>query len=215
MVNDTSDPVNTTEDIVWFEKSKDMDGDWAPSLQELDLRPDAYTLGNFHPVFIGQIYSRRYLVLRKLGYGMYSTVWLVVNVNTDRYYAMKVLSAECYGRGRGNDTFELEILECFRKTQAHSSHPGSQYISQLHDDFGIWGPNGYSACCVFKVMAETLEDFGNFFIPAKITGNVVKRFVKQLLLALDYAHGLGVIHIGLFFILLRWQLLNQVHRYQT
>lgn len=35
-----------------------------------------YKPGGFHPVFIGDIYNGRYLVLNKLGYGLYSTVWL-------------------------------------------------------------------------------------------------------------------------------------------
>lgn len=36
-----------------------------------------YRPGGFHPVQIGDIYNERYLVLSKLGYGLYSTVWLV------------------------------------------------------------------------------------------------------------------------------------------
>lgn len=38
---------------------------------------DAYHRGGFHPVHLGDVYNGRYEVLRKLGYGRYSTVWLV------------------------------------------------------------------------------------------------------------------------------------------
>lgn len=37
---------------------------------------DAYHPGGFHPVYIGDIYHDRYKVLNKIGYGVYSTVWL-------------------------------------------------------------------------------------------------------------------------------------------
>jgi serine/threonine-protein kinase SRPK3 len=36
-----------------------------------------YLPGDLHPVSLGELYNNKYLVLRKLGYGRYSTVWLV------------------------------------------------------------------------------------------------------------------------------------------
>lgn len=38
-----------------------------------------YQLGGLHPVRLGEIYNEKYKILRKLGYGRYSTVWLVIN----------------------------------------------------------------------------------------------------------------------------------------
>src|SRR5271169_6855473 len=35
-----------------------------------------YRVGGFHPVELGDVLNARYRVLRKLGYGCYSTVWL-------------------------------------------------------------------------------------------------------------------------------------------
>lgn len=163
------------------------------SLQELALRANAYERGKFHPVFVGDLYHHRYLVRRKLGYGMYSTVWLVVDVYSERHYALKVLSAECYGAG--HDTFEREILQ--RLQQESSTHPGSQYSSQLVDDFAIFNDNQWHVCFVFNIMAETFVNFGDIFVPDHIPSNIIKRFVKQILLGLDYAHGLGIIHTSL------------------
>jgi hypothetical protein len=45
---------------------------------------DAYRPGGFHPVFIGDVYNNRYEILRKIGYGGYSTVWLVRDL-TEKY----------------------------------------------------------------------------------------------------------------------------------
>ena len=35
-----------------------------------------YCLGGYHPVHLGDFFNDRYTVVRKLGYGQYSTVWL-------------------------------------------------------------------------------------------------------------------------------------------
>jgi len=43
--------------------------------------------GGFHPVQIGDVYDNRYTVLLKLGFGLYSTVWLV----QDQQYVVKLL----------------------------------------------------------------------------------------------------------------------------
>lgn len=37
----------------------------------------AYQVGGFHPVYVGDLYHGKYEVLSKIGYGVYSTVWLV------------------------------------------------------------------------------------------------------------------------------------------
>ena len=34
-----------------------------------------YNADDWYPVFIGEIFKSRYKVLRKLGYGQFSTVW--------------------------------------------------------------------------------------------------------------------------------------------
>ena len=45
--------------------------------QDYEEGRDAYRPGGFHPVYIDDIYHGRYQIMRKIGYGQYSTVWLV------------------------------------------------------------------------------------------------------------------------------------------
>lgn len=120
-----------------------------------------------------------------------STVWLVHDVFKDRYFAMKVLSTECYGNGV--KFFELEILNHLRENE--SDHPGHLYGSKLVDSFTEETLIGTTLFFIFEVMAETLHSFIQFrrIHPEKI----IKRFAKQLLLALDHAHKSGVIHTGM------------------
>lgn len=42
---------------------------------------DEYYPGGFHPVYIGDVYGGKYQVLNKIGYGSYSTVWLVKDLS--------------------------------------------------------------------------------------------------------------------------------------
>lgn len=35
-----------------------------------------YVVGGFHPVHLGDVFKKRYRILRKLGSGNFSTVWL-------------------------------------------------------------------------------------------------------------------------------------------
>lgn len=43
--------------------------------------PDYYKPGGFHPISLGDTFhDNQYTILRKLGYGQYSTVWLARDV---------------------------------------------------------------------------------------------------------------------------------------
>lgn len=55
-----------------------------------DVGVDAHT-GGYHPVHIGETYKNgQYTVLQKLGWGHFSTVWLVHDSETGLQVAMKV-----------------------------------------------------------------------------------------------------------------------------
>ena len=41
---------------------------------------EAYHPGGYHPVHLGDTIRHRFRVLRKLGYGVFSTVWLAVDL---------------------------------------------------------------------------------------------------------------------------------------
>ncbi len=49
------------------------------------------TAGGYHPVAVGErFHGGKYVVLRKLGWGHFSTVWLVMDTSSGAYGAMKV-----------------------------------------------------------------------------------------------------------------------------
>ncbi|KPM35260.1 hypothetical protein AK830_g11315 [Neonectria ditissima] len=68
-----------------------------------------YCIGGYHPTRIGDLFNHdKYKILSKLGYGVYSTVWLALDLELKRHVALKILTADSFGQG--NDTFELDIL---------------------------------------------------------------------------------------------------------
>eukprot|EP00035_Acanthoeca_spectabilis_P010253 m.181722 g.181722 ORF g.181722 m.181722 type:complete len:112 (-) comp14966_c0_seq12:14121-14456(-) len=46
--------------------------------------PADYKKGGYHPVNIGDVFKRRYKVIEKLGWGHFSTVWLVADLEEQR-----------------------------------------------------------------------------------------------------------------------------------
>ncbi|TGJ78567.1 hypothetical protein E0Z10_g10195 [Xylaria hypoxylon] len=165
------------------------------SHQVVDEGDDVYEPGGFHPVYIGDVYNSRYKILNKIGYGGYSTVWVIEDLQSQtndqrEFLALKVLRADCYGTE--HDIFEREILSHLRDGSRNLL--GYKYVTHLVDDFEHEGPNGKHVCLVFQLYGETLRSFGTWFDESMIPTAVMRIFTFQLLCALDFAHEHGVIH---------------------
>jgi len=44
----------------------------------------------YHPMHIDEIVDGRYIILKKLGWGHFSTVWLALKLQDKKLYALKV-----------------------------------------------------------------------------------------------------------------------------
>ncbi|KAK3293529.1 kinase-like domain-containing protein [Chaetomium fimeti] len=174
---------------------QDEQAETVPDPGDIEEGRDKYRPGGFHPVYIGEVYAGKYQVMNKVGYGVYSTVWLVKDLtkpdgDEHKYMALKVLSAECYDEK--NPVFEREILTHLR--DGDRSLWGYRYVCHLVDDFEHQGPNGNHVCLVFELMGENLSSFGTFFKEDMVPYSVMRRFTLHLVLALSYAHEHNVIH---------------------
>ena len=49
-----------------------------------------YKLGGYHPVFIGEVILNRYVIIEKVGWGHFSTVWLCKDLKHKSYVAIKI-----------------------------------------------------------------------------------------------------------------------------
>ncbi|KAF7661244.1 hypothetical protein LDENG_00266150 [Lucifuga dentata] len=146
--------------------------------------PNDYCRGGYHHVKIGDLFNGRYHVIRKLGWGHFSTVWLAWDIQEKRFVAMKVVkSAEHYTETALD---EIKLLKSVRNTD--SSDPNREKVVQLLDDFKISGMNGTHVCMVFEVLGHHLL---KWIIKSNYQGlplPCVKSIIRQVLQGLDYLH---------------------------
>ncbi|KAK9767131.1 serine/threonine protein kinase, CMGC [Basidiobolus ranarum] len=164
-------------------------------LPEGEEDPADYRPGGYHPVHVGEQYNAgRYTVIRKLGWGHFSTVWLAKDHNYDRHVALKVVKSAPHYTDTAID--EIKLLE--RVYSANPDSPGRLYIVELLDHFQHSGPNGIHICMVFEVLGENLLSLIKKYNHRGVPSNIVKEISKQVLLGLDYLHReCGIIHTDL------------------
>jgi len=153
--------------------------------------PSDYVKGGYHPVKIGDLFHNRYHVVRKLGWGHFSTVWLCWDLTEKKFVALKVVKSAAHYTETALD--EIKLLKCVRETDG--TNPFRNRTVQLLDDFKISGINGTHVCMVFEVLGHNLL---KFIIRSNYQGiplTNVKIMMKQVLEGLDYLHSsCNIIH---------------------
>lgn len=181
-----------------------------------DEGEDGYKPGGYHAVKIGEVYNQRYVVIKKLGWGHFSTVWMVkdraVKKNAQRspgnsqFLALKVQkSAEHYTEAAMD---EVELLDSVSKERKHCeaafklSPMGadknginliddvdhSHHVASLHDSFFHSGPNGRHMCMVFSMLGCNLLSVIKAFSYRGIPIPAVKKMIKGISKGLDFLH---------------------------
>ncbi|KAK2460726.1 hypothetical protein APHAL10511_007196 [Amanita phalloides] len=172
-----------------------------------------YCKGGYHPVKIGDTFSDgRYVVVRKLGWGHFSTVWLARDQKMNRHVALKVVkSAPRYTETALDEIKLLQrlITSSTPPVAPSPSHPnpppspshthsGRSHVISFLDHFRHKGPNGTHVCMVFEVLGENLLGLIRRHQNKGVPMHLVKQIAKQVLLGLDYMHRCcGVIHTDL------------------
>jgi len=154
-----------------------------------------YCKGGYHPVQVGEQYNgNKYTVVRKLGWGHFSTVWLSRDNTTGKHVALKVVRSAAHYTETALD--EIKLLN--KVVQANIDHPGRKHVVSLLDSFNHKGPNGTHVCMVFEVLGENLLGLIKRWNHRGIPMPLVKQITKQVLLGLDYLHReCGIIHTDL------------------
>uniref|UniRef100_T1JHK0 non-specific serine/threonine protein kinase n=1 Tax=Strigamia maritima TaxID=126957 RepID=T1JHK0_STRMM len=91
-----------------------------------------------------------YFIIRKLGCGYFSTVWLCQDLQDIRFVALKIVkSAAPFAKTARN---EIEMLKCVMQHNTSAQHNGK--VVQLLDNFVIKGINGTHICMVFNILGQ-------------------------------------------------------------
>ncbi|KAF5000364.1 hypothetical protein FGRMN_1832 [Fusarium graminum] len=155
-----------------------------------------YHPGGYHPVVLGDVFHRgQYKVIRKLGEGAYSTVWLARDLENSRYVALKILVSEITESSQ-----ELQILHHLAQV---APDEGAQHVTQLLSEFEHDGPNGKHKCLVFEPMGpsansmvEELPQFKprTFHMKLRYPPQMAKSILKQSLQGLAFLHRNNIAH---------------------
>ncbi|KAF7656874.1 hypothetical protein LDENG_00034690 [Lucifuga dentata] len=154
------------------------------SHEEQQENPAEYGEGGYYPIEIGEIFIDRYQVVRKLGWGHFSTVWLCWDIMKRRFTALKVVKSAPTFTETALD--EIKLLKCVRDSDPKD--PKREKIVHLIDDFRIPGVNGEHVCMVLEVLGHQLL---KWIINSNYTGlplPCVKSILTQVLQGLDYLH---------------------------
>ncbi|KAG5787729.1 hypothetical protein H9Q69_013202 [Fusarium xylarioides] len=97
---------------------------------------DAYYPGGLHPVELGDVFNDgQYKVIRKLGEGSFSTVWLAHDLKNSRFVALKILVSD-----EEEQSQELQILHHLTKVAPVES---AQHVTYLLNEFEHEGLDGH------------------------------------------------------------------------
>lgn len=177
-------------DIINPSKVEDND----PLLFHYDNGPDSdngeqedvsdYCEGGYYVVNIGDFFQGRYHVIRKLGWGHSSTVWLAWDLHEKSYVALKIVKSAPHFIETAVD--EMKLLRTIHTSDPSDS--GYSHVVQLLDDFKIDGIHGSHICMVFEVLGHNLLEFVIKSSYEGISIPMAKAILKQTLMGLNYLH---------------------------
>lgn len=178
-----------------------------------------YKEGGYHVVNLNDVFYDRYIVVQKLGWGHFSTVWLCKDTKFNTYVAMKVQKSAPHYTEAAYD--EIDILmkvsskvedplwlasleKCL--TPAEYAEVISErgvarnycYVVQLLNSFVHFGPNGKHVCMVFEVLGVNLLEVIKHYNYRGVPLPIVRTIARQVLIGLDYLHRVcSIIHTDL------------------
>lgn len=156
---------------------------------------EKYKRGGFHPIHLADTFKGgRYRILHKLGYGGFSTAWLARDEHLQRFFSLKVLTAEASDQQK-----ELKMLRYL--DQRAQGNPRRNSIVYILDNFTIEGPNGTHICYVSQIggpsIAQLLDSPGQIAGSRRLHGPLARKLAGQLANAVFFMHSFGITHGGM------------------
>lgn len=171
--------------------------------------PD-YKIGGYHPVHVGEILLDRYVIIQKLGWGHFSTVWLTKDLKYNSYVAMKVQkSAQHYLEAAYDEVEILDQVATNWKTQEwkksvenfykddpqlkaclekYGMSGDTSHCVQLLNSFIHHGPNGKHFVMVFEILGVNFLEIIKRYDYKGVPLPLVRKLTRQCLIGLDYMH---------------------------
>lgn len=123
------------------------------------------------------MYNEKYKVLCKLGWGQYSTVWLVRNQATGTVAAMKIQKSSTSYMEAAQD--ELSFCQAIERKRQETRNFDAPVVALL-DHFIFAGQNGKHMCFVYELLGSSLLDLIKHYDYKGIPVDVVKPLFKNV-----------------------------------
>lgn len=161
---------------------------------------------------LSEIIDNKYIVLKKLGWGHFSTVWLSLKLQDKKLYALKIQkSANKYTESAME---EEEILhdvasnyqnkEWIESVRRYEKDPtlditrSHTHNLQMYDQFFHHSMHGRHSIMAFEVLGRNLLTLIKRFNYEGVPMPIVREITRQSLMGLDYLHRVcGIIHTDL------------------
>ena len=157
-------------------------------------RLEYYRAGGYHPIQIGHRLHERYRIVHKLGYGSFSTIWLVQDEQLSKYVAVKICTTDAIQH-------EVDTLSRLSAAAAAATATATRtsprgLIPTVLDRFTIQGPNGIHPCLVTEPARCSLADTKEASVSRLFRLDVARSLAAQLALAVAHIHDQGLVHGG-------------------
>ncbi|OWA51429.1 Serine/threonine-protein kinase SRPK [Hypsibius exemplaris] len=147
-----------------------------------------YKRGGYHPLKPKDFLHDRYLIIRKLGWGHFSTVWMAFDQTDRDFKALKVVRSAGTYTETARD--EIELLQHAAKADPADSR--RERLVHLHESFEIDGPFGHHVVLVMEITGPSLFSVGrragNSGLKLQTVRNITKRVLEGLAYMHDKAH---------------------------
>ncbi|KAI0391879.1 kinase domain-containing protein [Xylariaceae sp. FL0594] len=147
-----------------------------------------YVAGGFHPVHLGDTFDGgRYLIVHKLGYGGFATVWLAKDSTEKTCVALKILKA------RHSEKYHLKSPPLLRTLLSGSSEhlSGSAELRR----FFFQGPNGRHLCLVLPLLGPSVSSLSSY-LQVRLQPWLARKAAYQVTQAVAALHRQGLCHGG-------------------
>ncbi len=157
---------------------------------------ESYHPGGYHPVILGDILQDRYRIIRKLGYGAFSTAWLAVDLLSNCFAALKIAVAN----------LDSEAADHAAALYRSLPRGAAQHVVGLRDAFEVLGPNGRHLCLsldpigpqISTLLFQYAETHDRHLDPwdrrPRFPTPVTRRVLRDALLGLRVLHAHGIVH---------------------
>lgn len=159
----------------------------------------------------------RYVVVRKLGWGYGSSVWLardrrsvahltslpsrqllICGCSENRFVAVKILTCRATKvttPGHGQWADEVGMLR--KVASGNTNHRGARHNVAFYDSFELESARGRHLCVVTEPLGLSLHHVRYWREDKRVAPGIVKRLVRHVLLGLEYLHDVcGIVHAG-------------------